>query len=361
MINESSACLTVFVKTCDFLARFVFFGIAAACHNNASAGVFAPLYVEIFESFVIDSLDDIDKIRFKKRQNNLSFGVAEAAVVLDNLCAVACEHKPEVQTALERTVFCAHRLYCREENFLHTFLGDFLCIIRIGRDCTHSARVQALVVVESALVVHRRNHRLYGFSVRERKNGYLNAAHKLLDNNFRAALSELLVNHHRLNRVLGFLEILRDDNALSERKTVALDNRGILILRLDVSNCLVRVREGFISRRGDIVLLHQPFGESLASLENRGIRARTERLETALVQPVHKSHYQRVVGRYKNIVGLQFLCERANSVKVGCLYGETLGDARNSAVSGCAVQLVNLRGFFESRSDCVFTTAAAYY
>ena len=106
-------------------------------------------------------------------------------------------------------------------------------------------------------MIHGGYHRLYGLAVGERQNCDLRTGHEFLDNYLAAGFSELAVKQHGLYSRLSLFKILRDDNALAERQTVALDNSRVAVLRLYVLDCLVSVGEGLVARSGDTVLLHQ--------------------------------------------------------------------------------------------------------
>jgi len=121
----------------------------------------------------VNRTHNCEKVGFEKRQNNLSFGIAEAAVVFYNLRTLWCQHKPEVKAALKGSVFVVHSLNCGQEYLFGTFLCDFGRVVGVRCNRSHSACIESLVAVKSTLVVHGRNHGNYGFSVGERENGNL--------------------------------------------------------------------------------------------------------------------------------------------------------------------------------------------
>ena len=137
-----------------FNALFIALRIAAACHNYAGTALIFPLDIEVGELFIINCLEDIAEVCIEERKNDLSFGVAEAAVILDNFYALWCCHKSEVETAFELSALGVHCIHCREEDIFHTFLCNGFGIERVRSDSSHSARVKSLVAVESALMIH---------------------------------------------------------------------------------------------------------------------------------------------------------------------------------------------------------------
>ena len=172
-------------------------------------------------------------------------------------------------------------------------------------------------------MIHGRYHRLYCLAVGERKDCNFGTCHEFLDYDLAAALAELAAYEHGVYSLDCLMLVLRDDNALSESKSVALDDSRVAVLRLYILYCLFRVRKSLIRRSGYSVLLHQRLREHLAALKYRGIGAGTESSESLFIQPVNKSHYQRVVGGHKHEVGFQLFRKLHLTVNVGSLYRET--------------------------------------
>ena len=210
-------------------------------------------------------------------------------------------------------------------------------------------------------MIHRGDHRLHGLSVGERKDCNLGACHEFLHNDLAAGFAELSVKQHGIHRRLGFLEILGDDDALSEGKSVTLDDCRVAVLRLYVFYRPVGVGESFVSCGGNAVLFHQRLGEHLAALKYRSIRTRSEGLESGFVELVHHSHYQGIVRSNEHEIRLELLRQLQDTVKVGRLNREALRQRGDSAVSGRRPDLVNLRGFCKRRNYRVLASAAAYY
>ena len=131
MVNKSIFNLTAIVKAADFKTRCILFRISATCHYYASTSFIFPLNIYFVKFFIINCFHDIHNISIEYRKNNLSFRVAESAIVFDNFHAVWCYHKSKIKTALEFSVFLDHRIYCRSENCLHTFFCNFRCIVWI--------------------------------------------------------------------------------------------------------------------------------------------------------------------------------------------------------------------------------------
>ena len=129
-----------------------------------------------------------------------------------------------------------------------------------------------------------------------------------------------------MNRGFGFAEILRNDNALAERQSVRLDDRGIAVSLGDVSKCRLRVVEHLIRRAGNAEPLHQILGKHLAALDDGGSPVGAEGADALRLKRVHHAENQRIVGRDEYAVHIELLCERHHSVDV------VRGDVKNLRV-----------------------------
>lgn len=143
-----------------------------------------------------------------------------------DLGAVLSEHKAEIKAALKGASLGIHGVYCGKEYFIHASFCNSLGVEGIWSDGSHSAGVKSLVAVESALMVHGRNHGNNGFSVGEGKHRNLGSLKEFLDYDFVSAVAEFLVLHDFLNGRKGLLALGRNDDALSESKSVGLYDGG---------------------------------------------------------------------------------------------------------------------------------------
>ena len=134
-------------------------------------------------------------------------------------CSVA-----EIKAAFESSALRVHRVYRRQEYLFHALVGNLFCVIRVWRNGAHAAGVETFVVVERALVIHRRYHGDYGLAVREREHRHLGTRQKFFDNDAVSALAEFLVAHDFNDRFFCFVARCGDYNALAERETVRLYN-----------------------------------------------------------------------------------------------------------------------------------------
>ena len=102
-------------------------------------------------------------------------------------------------------------------------------------------------------------------------------------------------------------------------------------------------------------------GKYLASLNDSSSLVGTEGHDSLCIESIYHSQNQRIIGSNCNHIDLELLCKSHNAPDIGCLNVKALGIAGNSAVSGCAVKLVNTWTFGKLHYNSVLTSAAAYY
>ena len=127
-------------------------------------------HFSLIQLAVVDLKHDIKKIGFKKRQHNLGLGIAEPAVIFDDLGSLGSDHQTEVKAACKGPSFFIHGVYGGQEDALHALFSHFFRIVRVRCHGSHAAGVQSLVSVMSSLVVHGGYHGYYGLSVGEAQN-----------------------------------------------------------------------------------------------------------------------------------------------------------------------------------------------
>ena len=151
----------------DLKARLVLLRIALRSEHDAAGGALTEAHHVFAERSSAHGEHDLQKIAREKGQHDLRFGIAEAAVVFDDLRSVLREHEPEIEAALEGAPFRLHRADGGQENVFHALFCDLFRVIGIGRDGAHAARVEPFVAVFCALVVYRRKHGNDDVAVRE--------------------------------------------------------------------------------------------------------------------------------------------------------------------------------------------------
>ena len=170
-----------------------------------------------------------------------------------------------------------------------------------------------------------------------------------------------MVFHNRLDGRDGLLLILRDQDALAERQAVGLDDDGVFPAPADKRDCLVCVAEHFIGRCGDVVRLHQALAEDLARFDLRGGLVRAKRAHTGLLQRIHHTRGERVVGRDADEVDVVFDGEIDHALDIRRGNRDILGVTADPTVAGRAVDLFRARALHQFANDGVLTAAAADY
>ena len=271
-------------------------GIAAGRQNDAGSSAIGPFNLELCQRLVLYRLHHRQKIGFQQRQYNLRLGVAEAAVILDDLRAIGREHQAKVQTAFEWAALFTHGCKRRKEDGVHADLRDFCGVIGVGGHGAHTAGIEAGVIVPGTFVIHGRDHGADGTAVGKCQHADLGTSEKFFDDNFLAGLAKGLVLHDGFHRILRLVQVLRDQNALAERQTVCLEHNREAG-GLQVRKRRVRVAEHLVSCGGDTVFFHQVLGKDLAGFDTRGLGVWAEAGDSGLVQPVHAPKRKRIVRR----------------------------------------------------------------
>ena len=286
---------------------------------------------------VIYCFHDFNQIAVQQFQNNLSFWIAKAAVILDYVWTLWCQHQTKVQTTFKWSSQFLHCCNGWFEDLVHTFLCNFFGIEWVWCNCTHTAGVKALVAVQSAFVVHRRNHRNNSFSVHKCQNRNFRSGQEFFHNNMVAAGTEYLFFHDLVQTFFCFLMVYSDNNALAQCQTVCFDNYWVLILLLDIGQCLCRIIEYFIRSGWDIKFLHQVFGENLACLDLCSIFCWAKGHNALFVECINHACCKRVIRCNNNQIDRIFFGEVYNSLNVHCLNIHTLSICADTAVTWTAI------------------------
>ena len=225
-----------------------------------------------------------------------------------------------------------------QEDLLHALLGDLGRVVRVGRDGAHAARVQPLVAVLGALVIHGRDHGNDRLAVGEGEDGDLGPLQKLLDEHLIAARAEDMLDHHVVDGRRRLFVVFHDDRALAKCQPVRLDDGGITC-RPQVGKRLLGRGERLARGGGDAVLLHQILGVHLAPLDDRRVLIGAEAGHAHGLQGVHAPQNERIVGRDDGEVHILGAGEFDNTRDVRRLDGNALRVRGDAAVAGQRVDL----------------------
>ena len=121
---------------------------------------------------------------------------ANAAIIFYYLRSLRSKHKSEIEASLKRSAFCVHSLYRRNKYVFHALCCNIVGIIRIRSNSSHSSCIKTCIVISDSLMIHRRYHRNYSFSVCECKNRNLRSGQKFFYYNSLSAFTKRLILHH---------------------------------------------------------------------------------------------------------------------------------------------------------------------
>ena len=323
------------------ITRAILLRITARCNHHAACVTVSKLNLGLCKRAVRSCLHDGQEVTLQKRQDDLRFGIAKSAVIFNDLGAVRGQHQTEVQATLEGSALGIHSRHGRQEDLLHANPCHVLGVIGVGRNRAHTARVQTLVAVQCALVVHGGNHGLDALAVGKRQHGHLGAGQEFLNHHAAAALAKRLILHHREDGLLGLFPALCNDHALAQCQTVGLDDRGDG-RGFDIRQRGIHILKHLVCRGGDAVFLHQILGEHLTALDDGCLGLRAKARDADLVQSVDTAKHQRIVRCDHGKIDGVFLGKRHDAVKILCTHGHAHSVTRHAAVTGQRVNDLNL-------------------
>ena len=152
-----------------------------------------------------------------------------------------------------------------------------------------------------------------------------------------AAGAKHLFFHDFVQTLFGFLVAGSNDDPFAQCKTVRLDDHRVLILFFDVAQRFCRVIKHLISSGWNVKLLHQVFGEHLAGFNLCCILGWTKGHDAFLIERIHHTCCQRVIGSYNDQVNAVLLGKPNDTVDIHRLDVHTLRIHADAAVAGTAV------------------------
>ncbi len=341
------------------LAFFIRHRVAAGGQNDTAGRALGEFDLGIGQRALGAGSHDLQQVTLQQRQHHLGLGIAEAAVVLDDLGAVRGEHQAEVQAALEGAALGVHGLNGGQEDLFHALGSNGRGVVGVGGHGAHAAGVQAGVVVVGTLVVHAGHHGLDYLAVGKAQHTDLGAGEELFHHHMVAGSAELFVQHDLLHAIGGLFLVLADQHALAQCQSVGLDDHGVLALCLDVIHDLGGVIKGGILCGGDAVFLHQVLREHLGGLDAGSSLVRAKGRDAHCCQCVHHAQRQRVILRHDHIIKLFLGSKGHHGLYVRRLDVLAFGIIADAAVTRSAPDLAAVRALLQCLDDGVLAAAAA--
>ena len=328
------------IEAADLAALLVGIGIAVGGHDHRQRAVVGPAQVEVLQPAVGAGDQRRHEVGLEPHHQHLALGIAEAAVVFEDLRALRGDHQPGIEHALERRAVRGHGARGRQDDLVHGALLHGGVEDRRRRIGAHAAGVGALVAVEGALVVLRADQRQDVLAVAQREEAHLLADQELLDHDRGAGRAEAVARQHVARRLDRLLDRLGHDDALAGGEAVGLDDDR-RALRLDVGRGLVGVGEALIGAGRNVVALAQLLGEALRALELRGLLRRAEGLDAGLGKAVGQAHASGASGPTTTKSIFSRWAERHLAGDVLGGDGDAFGHLGDAGIAGRAVELVH--------------------
>mmetsp|Transcript_19296 Transcript_19296/g.45656 ORF Transcript_19296/g.45656 Transcript_19296/m.45656 type:complete len:489 (-) Transcript_19296:2106-3572(-) len=248
------------------------------------------------------------EVTVDERQHHLGFGIAKAAVELDDFGPVLSNHQAGKEAADKWLALCPEAVDRWNEDLLPDLLQHLLLHNRRRREGTHATCVGAAVAIEDSLVVLGGRQHRNTLAIAKRQNGTLGPKHPLFQDNLGTCVAKLLCFQALAHGGLGLFGSLRDNHTLASSEAASLDD-NIEGNRVDVLqrgfHAPILCGEGLILGRWDVVALHEVLGEGFGRFDLCGRLAWPEDgdvLRPQLVSQTIGEHLLRADHNQANVV-----------------------------------------------------------
>ena len=202
------------LDSCDRIAFLVFLGISTTYEHHAYHSTLVELDRALVEVAIGNSLEEIYNITLEAQHNTLGFGVAHAAVILDDHRFAIYIDKAEEDETLVVDTFRGQTIhsgtYDTVLHLLHPFLGGK----RNRSDTTHTTSIQTSVALTDALVVFCLGQNLIVSAVGENEYRALDTAKIFLDDHTGRGIAKHTAKH-LLKFFFSLVEGGKDENTLT--------------------------------------------------------------------------------------------------------------------------------------------------
>ena len=233
-----------------------------------------------------------------------------------------------------------------------------------GADGAHSARVGAGVAFSDALVVLGRGQQVKRLAVGHHKHAAFNAVHELLDHHALARRAKGGSGQHVLDHLLRFVQVLGDDHPFARSQAVGFQNVGGLHPMEEFHRVVhLLAGERAVSRRRNVVALHEFLGKRLASFQLGARRAWSNHHQfgvlATVLQMVHQPIHERGFGTHNDHVDAVLFDGAAHGVVVGSVQLEVGRHPVRAGISGGHEELRQKRALGQLPSDGVLPSTGA--
>ena len=296
----------------------------------------------------------LEKVRLQAHHQYLTFRIAKADIVFDQLRPLTCYHESGKQDAPERAPFRGHAFDRRPDDFLHDSPGQS----GIGHWCRavgpHATGIRAFITFVYGLVVLGRGQRHSVFAIDEGEETQLFPLEEFFDYDLGARrFTERAFGHDVIYGGKCLVFIATDDDPFA----------GGEAIRLDDDRCADEVyvilgRIGFVKpavrRRRNAVAGAEVLGEAFRPFEAGGLGIRAECLDTLRIQTVNKAGYERKLRSDNNKIDPLGPGKGDQTINVFHSNIDAFGNRRDARVSGGRIDTPTQRRSGNCQTECMF-------
>ena len=256
------------VDALDGVTLLVSLRITAADEHHADCRTLVELDAALVEIAFSHTFEEVYDVALQTEHHTLGLWIAHTAVVLDDHGFALYIDQTEEDETLVVDVLLGKPLYGRTDDTLVNLLHPLLGGKRYRCDASHTACVEACVVLTDTLVVFGFGQDLVVLAVGKYKYRALDAAEELLDDHTGRGVAEHTAEH-LTELFLGLLKGRKDEDTLAGTESVSLQYvrslQGLEKFQAVLDGGAV---EGLVFGCRDVVALHELLGEILASLKH---------------------------------------------------------------------------------------------
>ena len=332
--------------------------IAAGSQNHADRHAGIPLGTLLSQRSIRSRFEERQQVRTQPPHQHLRLGITPAAVELEHLRPLSCEHQPGKQHPTKSNSVLLNPRQKWIENLPANPLAQGLVHRSGWRNRPHAAGVRAEVSVKSLLVVAAVWQEQIRRAIHQRVDRALDAFQKFLHHDALPGRSERPILETHPHRPLRLGEVLGNDHALAEREPIGLHDQRVFCGAAKFQR-LRAVGELPVIRSRDSMATHEFLRECLRGFESRGGSGWTKNFQPRFLKRIHDSGCQRVIrtddGKI-NPVRLRKLDEFFDILRRD---RDILPDLRGAGVPRRSVDFFDLRRLREFPCQRMLTTSGA--
>ena len=323
-------------KAANFRAFVRFARITSGAHDDGECHVVEPAHAHFIERAIAAGEQQRDQIVFQPQHQHLRFGVAEAAIVFDQLRTVRGENQPGIEHTNIRVTHITQCTDGRLDDFFQRFFAKRRCHAGSWRIGAHAAGVGAGIAFTNSFMILRGGQRQGVSAVGEDEEARFLAFKELLDDAFGAAE---LAREDVVQCAASFRHFHGNGDALAGRQPIGLDDDRYTP-RLEIGKCRRLVGEAAIGGGGDAIRGADVLGEALGTFELGGKFCRPEDLDAAAQKIIGKARHQWRLRSHHHETDALGLAESDNGGVICHRHILQPGDLADTGIAGGHEELV---------------------